>query len=221
MTAFYMFRLLAMTFLGASRGSAEVHSHAHESPWTMTLPLAVLATCSVAAGFLNVPHVLHGGAYFSAWLQPVLAAYPEVLTAEQVSHHGAEMGLMVVSTLIAFAGSGLGLWIYTKNPGLPAAVIQGSPALRQLYTLVRDKFYIDEAYDRMILRPIKTTALLLWIFVDVLVIDMLVNVAALIAEVVSEALRRLQDGAVGTYAIWFLAGAMLLLGYFLYLLGAA
>ncbi len=221
MTAFYMFRLLAMTFLGASRGSAEVHSHAHESPWTMTLPLAVLATCSVAAGFLNVPHVLHGGAHFSAWLQPVLAPYPEITTAAQVSHHGAEMGLMVVSTLIALAASGVGLWVYTKNPGLPGSIIQKSPALGQLYTLVRDKFYIDEAYDRMILRPIKTTALLLWIFVDVLIIDMVVNVAALIAEVVSEALRRMQDGAVGTYAVWFLAGAMLLLGYFLYVLGAA
>ncbi|KAF0246060.1 MAG: NADH-quinone oxidoreductase subunit [Planctomycetota bacterium] len=221
LTAFYMFRLLTLAFLGAPRGSAEAHSHAHESPWTMTLPLTILAICSVAAGFLNVPHALHGSAHFSAWLQPVVAAWPEIATAAQASHHGAEIGLMTVSTLIAFGGSGFALWIYLKRPGLPAEVIQKSPGLGRVYAVIRDKFYIDEAYDRIVVRPVKLTAFTLWIFVDVLIIDTLINVAALIAEVISEAARRLQDGAVGTYAVWFLAGAMLLLGYFLFVLGAA
>jgi NADH-quinone oxidoreductase subunit L len=206
-----MFRLVAMTFLGSARGSAEVHSHAHESPWTMVLPLAILAGLSTTAGFLNVPEVLHGGARFSAWLAPVLAVFPSEVPAGD--HHGAELALMAVSTVIAFTGSGLALWIYTKNPGLPGAFVQRSAAMGQMYALVRDKFYIDEAYERVVVRPVKALALVLWIFVDVLLIDMAVNLVALLAEVVSDSARKLQDGVVGTYAVWFLAGAMLVLGY--------
>ncbi|MBI2923993.1 MAG: NADH-quinone oxidoreductase subunit L [Planctomycetes bacterium] len=219
MTAFYMFRLIAMTFLGSGRGSAEAHSHAHESPWTMTLPLAVLATLSCVAGFLNVPELLHGGARFSKFLEPVLAAAPA--HAGEHASHGAEAGVMVLSTILAFAAGGAALWIYVKHPGLPAAFFRRSPALAGLHAIVRDKFYIDEFYDRAVVRPIRTTALLLWIFVDVLVIDMTVNVAALVAELLSESLRRLQDGLIGTYAVWFLAGSMLVLGYFLWQLGGA
>ncbi|NUN47269.1 MAG: NADH-quinone oxidoreductase subunit L [Candidatus Brocadiae bacterium] len=213
LTSFYMFRLVAMTFLGQPRGSAEVHSHAHESPWTMVLPLAILAILSAGAGFLNVPEVLHGSAWFSAWLAPVLGTFKPAAAAAAGDHHAAEMGLMVVSTLIAFAGSGLALWIYVKNPGLPAAFVQRSAAMGQMYALVRDRFYIDEAYDRVIVRPVKVIAVILWTFVDVLLIDMFVNLIALVAEVISEAARRIQDGAVGTYAVWFLAGAMLVLGF--------
>ena len=218
MTAFYMFRLIAMTFLGNSRGSAEAHSHAHEWPWTMTLPLAILATLSCVAGFLNVPEVLHGSANFTKWLDPVVAS-PAAEGAG--THHGAEAALMVVSTLLALGSIGFALWVYVKNPGLPSALIQRSRPLGQIYAVVRDKFYIDEAYDRAIVRPLKTVALGLWIFVDVLIIDMFVNVVALIAEVLSESARRLQDGLIGTYAVWFLAGGMLVLGYFLYQMGVA
>jgi NADH-quinone oxidoreductase subunit L len=220
-TAFYMFRLLAMTFLGASRGSGETHSHAHESPASMTLPLAILATLSVVAGFLNVPEVLHGSSNFSAFLSPVLAKAPWHAGPETAGHHGAELGMMIAATLLALASSGLALWIYAKHPGLPGLLIQRSAALGQLYTIVRDKFYIDEAYDRFVVRPVKSLAIVLWIFVDVLVIDLAVNVVALGAEVASESVRRLHDGALGTYIVWFLVGSIVVLGWFVWTMGAA
>jgi NADH-quinone oxidoreductase subunit L len=215
MTAFYMFRLMAMTFFGSARGSAEAHSHAHESPWTMTLPLAVLAVFSFAAGFLNVPEVLKGSARFATFLAPVLGSLHPAVHDHHASH-GAEIAMMVVSVLVALGSGGAALWVYVRHPGLPAAFLQRSPALARIHAAVRDRFYVDEMYDRCVVRPVRFTALALWIFIDVLVIDMIVNVAGLAVELASEGFRRLQDGIVGSYAVWFLAGGMLLLGYFLY-----
>jgi NADH-quinone oxidoreductase subunit L len=216
-TAFYMFRLVFLTFFGKSRMDPEVERHAHESPWTMTVPLTILAVLSVAGGWIGIPAVLGGSNLFEHWLAPVFhpVAAAGAHGAEGVPHHPAalEIGLMAVSVAIALCGIGLAYFLYRVRTGKPAEIAKAWPTL---YDVVYHKYYIDEFYEWAVIRRIVNVSTGLWQMFDALFIDGIVNGAADLVRAAGDRVRRLQGGVVGGYAFSLLAGAVLLVGYILY-----
>jgi len=224
-TAFYMFRLVYLTFFGKSRMDPEVEKHAHESPWTMTVPLTILAVLSVAGGWVGIPAVLGGSNLFEHWLAPVFhpvaaagahgVAAAGAHGAESVAHHPAalEIGLMALSVAIALCGIGLAYFLYRVRTGKPAEIAKEWPTL---YDVVYHKYYIDEFYEWAVIRRIVTFSNGLWEMFDALFIDGIVNGAADLVRAAGDRVRRLQGGVVGGYAFSLLAGAVLLVGYILY-----
>jgi NADH-quinone oxidoreductase subunit L len=152
MTAFYMFRLYHMTFSGSFRGGHEVEHHVHESPATMTVPLQVLALGSILAGFLGVPAILGGNAWFEHFLHPVFAdahhALEKVFTAEEPGH-GLEFGLMVASVAIAAFGIMLATRFYKAHPEIPERLAASFATAHRVLT---NKYYVDELYGKVFVR---------------------------------------------------------------------
>ena len=156
MTAFYMGRLIFLTFFGQPRMSHEVEHHVHESPKSMTVPLIVLAICSVFAGWLGLPHSLGGSNRFGKFLEPVFAKEAPMMAKEEPAQLAAgekeeektdpmEYGLMGLSVLAAFAGLGLSYRSYARaNRGYTEPIEAAAPPL---YTALFNKWYVDEAYD--------------------------------------------------------------------------
>jgi NADH-quinone oxidoreductase subunit L len=216
-TAFYMFRLIFLTFFGESRMDPEVEKHAHESPWTMTVPLSILAVLSVAGGWVGIPAVLGGSNLFEHWLAPVFhhAAAAGTHGAEAAEAHPAalEIGLMALSVAIALCGIGLAYFLYRVRIGKPAEIAKRWPTL---YDVVYHKYYIDEFYEWAVIRRIVNMSTGLWQMFDALFIDGIVNGAADLVRAAGDRVRRLQGGVVGGYAFSLLAGAVLLVGYILY-----
>ncbi len=217
-TAFYMFRLVFLTFFGKSRMDPEVEKHAHESPWTMTVPLIILAVLSVAGGWIGIPAVLGGSNLFEHWLAPVfhpVAAAGAAHGAEAAVHHPAvlEIGLMALSVVIALCGIGLAYFLYRVRTGKPEEIAKKWPTL---YDVVYHKYYIDEFYEWAVIRRIVNVSTGLWQMFDALFIDGIVNGAADLVRAAGDRVRRLQGGVVGGYAFSLLAGAVLLVGYILY-----
>ena len=224
-TAFYMFRLVFLTFFGESRMDPEVEKHAHESPWTMTVPLTILAVLSVAGGWIGIPAILGGSNLFEHWLAPVFhpvaaagahgAASAGAHAAEGAVHHPAalELGLMALSVAIALCGIGLAYFLYRVRTEKPAEIAKRWPTL---YDVVYHKYYIDEFYEWAVIRRIVNVSTGLWQMFDALFIDGIVNGAAGLVRAAGDRVRRLQGGVVGGYAFSLLAGAVLLVGYILY-----
>ncbi|HEV8231792.1 MAG TPA: NADH-quinone oxidoreductase subunit L [Thermoanaerobaculia bacterium] len=211
LTAFYMFRLVSLTFYGEFRGAPEAAHHAHEAPRTMTLPLVVLAFLSAVGGFLGLPEVFgERASRVSAFLSPIFLPV-SVAGREGIRHALApptEWLLMGLSVAVAAAGLLLAWKWYAKEAGRPAARFAASfPAL---YALVADKFRVDELYDVLFIRPFVWIARVLWKVVDVLVIDGVLNAGAFLVELVGDLLRFLQTGNVRNYALTFLLGIVAL-----------
>ncbi len=182
MTAFYVFRAIFLAFFGTYRGNA----HPHESPASMTIPLAVLALLSLGGGLIPVPTFLEP-------LFPVAEA-----------HHDAS--LVFVSIAAALIGIGLAWLFYVARPGLAdlfTAKIGG------LYRLVYNKYFVDEIYGATVIRPlIRGSRILLWRGLDVGVIDGSVNGVGARAQNLGSLLRLVQSGSIRSYAAWALFGAV-------------
>jgi NADH-quinone oxidoreductase subunit L len=209
MTAFYMFRLVSLTFSGRFRGTAEQEHHLHESPATMTLPLIVLAGLSVVGGWVGVPPAIAGaGNRFAAFLSPVFPALPGIGGPGALSH-ATEWLLMAVSTGFAAGGLVLAWTWYAKQEGrVPARIAAAFPGVS---ALVRDKFRVDELYDALFVRPFRALARVLWKVVDVLIIDGILNAGAFLVELAGDLLRFLQTGNVRNYALTFFLGVVALM----------
>jgi NADH-quinone oxidoreductase subunit L len=156
MTAFYMGRLIYLTFYGQPRMSHEVEHHIHESPKSMTMPLVILAICSVVAGWLGVPHSLRGSNRFEKFLEPVFAKEVQVMQTQEPAQLAAgkkeeehtdpmEYGLMALSIGAAIIGLGLAYRSYANaGKDYPEPIAVKAPPL---YTLLYNKWFVDEAYD--------------------------------------------------------------------------
>jgi NADH-quinone oxidoreductase subunit L len=152
LTAFYMFRLYYLTFRGSFRGTHEQEHHLHESPRSMTVPLAVLAAGSIVAGSVGVPAVLGGGNWIEHFLHPSLAAAHEALTETLpaiVESHGLELTLMAGSVLVALAGFLMARAIYLSRPEVADRL---AAALSLPYHLLLNKYYVDEIYGATFVR---------------------------------------------------------------------
>ncbi len=222
LTATYMFRLLYLAFFGARRdaGGHGTH-HLHDAPFSMATALIVLAVGSVLAGYVGIPNaIVHGGNRIEAFLEPSFHAFTlsgVVIGGEPVAEaHSAstEMALMLVSTLVAFAGIGVATMFYYNGTARADAMAARFPAVHRL---LLNKYYVDEIYDAVIVQPLKhLSSRVLWRGVDTGLIDGTVNSVGLVVRGWSAVLRRAQTGSVRAYAMSLLAGAVTILGYYLW-----
>jgi len=207
LTSFYMFRLLFLTFFGTTRASQETIHHIHESPKSITFPLIVLAGLSALGGFMGVPEALGGSHWLSGFLAPVFAPSKELLAAHHLSHSTEYMlmGVIVVLTLVFI---GIAYSRYVSKGHVPAAEGQISNGLQKtLY----NKYYVDEMYDAIIVKPLYWISSVFDKVVEQLGIDGLVNASGKAVVSGSKVARRLQTGTIGFYIFAMVIGIVLIL----------
>ena len=209
LTAFYMTRLMLFTFHGPNRTGEREQAHLHEAPWIMTGPLVVLGVLSAAGGLLNVPELFHGTAWLHHWLEPVTQAGTALLPATHVSH-STEWILVGIAVAVALTGI-IGAWRLLKRAALVPA--RQAPAERGFARVLRNKWYVDEIYDALIVRPLVWLSReVLWKRIDQQVVDgAAVNGTARGARALGWANRWLQTGQVGMYVALFVIGVLVIL----------
>lgn len=221
MTAFYMTRLFSLTFLGAARfdekhmgGGHAAHGHddhghshggVHESPAVMVMPLLVLAVLSAIGGFMGIPHA----SLLEHWLSPVIP--PHTGLAPGVSE-SMEYVLMGVSVALALLGIGTALFLYAKLDRAKGLY----EALKGVHKVLENKWYIDEIYEAIWVRPIRAFSDVLWKKLDVGVIDRIVLSFGRVSEFTGQAARTIQTGSIQVYAFMLLLGLVATLGYLIY-----
>ena len=222
LTSFYMFRLLFMTFWGDYKGiKVDDHGHAHathrhgehghgephESPMVMLVPLMILALLSTVGGLVGI----HNG--FEHFLEPVFGPeFPKTITE---GSGNTEWLLMGISVIFAFAGAILAYILYVSKPYLPQRI---ADSLNGFYTAVLNKYYVDEFYAKLFVRPlINGSSSILWQGVDRKVIDDSVNNAADGARHVSDEVRHMQSGNLRSYAGWIAAGSAVVIAYMIWM----
>ena len=238
LTAFYMTRMMVMTFHGASRTGDEEAKHLHEAPWTMTVPLVVLALLSVFGGWINVPEAVRtsflgfGGLlpmseWLHHWLEPIThaatAVREEALLASGaltgIEHHsgfsdvapfgGGELTWALISTVAAamvVAGTVL------RARGWRLLPARESEAPRGFLKVLYNKWYVDEFYDRTVVRPVAAVARFFWRGIDTVVIDGTVNLAGGATRALGWLVSLFQTGNFNTYAFAIALGVLAILG---------
>ncbi|MDP2876690.1 MAG: NADH-quinone oxidoreductase subunit L [Holophaga sp.] len=209
-TSFYMWRLMALTFWGEPRDQ-HAYEHAHESPWTMAAPLAVLAVGSLFAGWWGVPEAFGGHFSVGKFLTPSLT-FGQTHAAHG-HHEGPAILLALVSTGLAI---GAGLWgFFSYKNGLALAEAR-SAKWPTLHRLVANKYYVDEGIERFLLGPTRWFGNALWKFFDVIIIDGLgVNLPGALARISGDFIALFQTGRVRNYTLAMTLGALALLWIFL------
>jgi NADH-quinone oxidoreductase subunit L len=210
MTAYYMARLLAMTFLGTFRGGDDVEPHLHEAPWVMTGPLAVLGVLTVIGGAINLPTFVGGNHWLEHWLEPVLHPANALLAPLHPPHGSTELLLVAGAVLIALVGLGLGVSRTLRRP--IATPAQAAPETG-VGRVLAGKYFVDEFYSRVIVRPtVWLSTRVLWKGLDQLLIDRIgVGGTARVAQGLGWVGSRLQNGQVAFYVTLFTLGAVLVL----------
>lgn len=213
MTAFYMFRLLFLTFFGEFRGTHEQAHHLHESPLTMTLPLIVLAVLSVTGGFFNVPEILGGTAKLEQFLDPIYQyarqVNPEAFAGAHLDH-STEFMLMGVSVAGALVSIIAAYVIYVSRKSVPAPDEDVSGLQQVIYR----KYYIDELYDAVFVKPIQALSRFFYNVVDKGGIDRFgVEGVGRFVKGLANEFRLLQTGATGFYVLMMVTGIAVILVY--------
>jgi len=201
LTAFYMFRLYATTFLGKFRGTHEQEHHLHESPSAMTIPLIVLALLAAGAGFLGIPEAFAKDSHWLAhFLDPIFAH-------NAAAEHAAEAGtsqewmLMGISVVVALIGV-IAAWTrFSRKPDLAEPSGFGK--------VLANKWYVDELYDAIIVRPLYAISRFLNNFIERF-IDWIVNGVGRLVQYGGRQLRLLQSGQVGGYVLLMVVGILVL-----------
>ncbi len=212
LTAFYMSRLVFLTFFGKFRGGEELEHHIHESPPVMTIPLSILAILSAIGGFVGVPELLGGSNHFEHFLEPVFERAQEHLHFAHVSH-GLEYTLMATSVLLALAGIGFAYLMYIKGTISPAKMTE---RFKGIYTVLYHKYYVDEFVEAAIIRPLLAFSRWLWHVVDDGIIDGIVNLVGKVTILFGLIFRRIQTGYVQNYAAFIVLGVILILAYYIF-----
>ena len=197
MTAYYMFRLYFLTFNGKFRGTHDQEHHLHESPVAMTFPLIVLAILAIIGGFVGVPHLLGGHNEIATFLQPVIPIHENPMPLSS----GTEYGLMIGTTIAMFIA---GLLAYLQNRNFVAKENAG------LGKVLENKWYVDELYDSIIVKPLQSLAAFFNNVVERKGIDGFVNGVGKAVNYGSRQVRLLQSGHVGTYVLLMVVGILIL-----------
>jgi NADH-quinone oxidoreductase subunit L len=207
LTVFYMFRLLFLTFFGGVRASKETMAHIHESPKSITVPLMILAVLSVVGGFVGVPKVLGGNHWLAHYLQPVFAGSANLVEAHHLSHSTEYMLMAIVVglTIIVIVAAYI---MYVNKKSVPVA--DGS-SLPTLHNLTYRKYFVDELYQFMIVKPLYWISSRTEQFIERTGIDGLVNGIGNLVVMWSKDLRMLQVGNIGFYIFAMVIGVVLLM----------
>ncbi|MES2305858.1 MAG: NADH-quinone oxidoreductase subunit L [Gemmatimonadota bacterium] len=210
MTAYYMARLVAMTFLGKFRGGDATETGLHEAPWVMTGPLVILGLLSVVGGALNLPELVGGSEAMHRWLEPVTAPADALLPIVAMPHGSTELLLIGGAVAIGLLGLFLGI---TRTLRAPIATPELATPDVGLARLLYDKYRIDELYQKLIVGPVVWIARkVLWQGMDQFLVDRLaVGGTARVAEGLGWLGSRLQNGQVALYVTMFAIGAVLIL----------
>jgi NADH-quinone oxidoreductase subunit L len=241
LTAFYMFRLMNMTFYGKSHVDPEVEKHIHESPASMTVPLTLLAIGSVLGGWLGVPKLwtVFGDSFrgFEHWLEPSFASAAVEAAREGAHDASVEWALMGLSVAVAIVGIVIARYFYYHKPEIPDTIAK---AVKPLHTLLYNKWYVDELYDFLFVDGLcKGGGLLLgsfdrnvvdggvngagWLtrfsgkvsmWWDTWIVDGAVRFTAFFVKMLSYPVCILQSGRVQTYAFFVVAGILVMFGYY-------
>ncbi len=210
LTAFYMTRLMALTFWGKSRVPKEVHPH--ESPATMTIPLIVLGVLSVIGGWIGIPHIIgdvfgHIPNVWESWLEhsilPVEAGHAEA---------SVEWALMGVSVALATVSAFTAYHFYVQAPSKPEKLAK---TFSGLHKLIYNKYFVDEAYFGIIINPLIKFSKDLWLYIDVNVIDKTTYVVADIVKGGGSFVREVQNGNIQQYAMYIALGIVVTLSFIL------
>ena len=209
LTAFYMARLMAMTFLGPNRTGEPARAHLHEAPWIMTGPLVVLGILSAVGGVLNLPHLVGGHAALERWLEPVTAPG---LRVRPLAMPEGSIEYLLVGAAVAIGALGLFLG-FRATLARPTPPAKDAPADTGFGLVLNRKYYVDELYDALVVRPVEwLSRVVLWRGVDQRVVDgAAVNGTAWVSRLLGGGLRLLQTGQVGVYVVLFLVGAIWIL----------
>ncbi|HLL42170.1 MAG TPA: proton-conducting transporter membrane subunit, partial [Segetibacter sp.] len=201
MTAFYMFRLYAMTFLGQFRGTHEQEHHLHESPAAMTIPLIILAVLSVVGGFVGVPEVFANNAHaLEHFLSPV------IVRSSEESHnlsHGAELMLMAVSVGVALIAIIYAWTRFSKKPEIAEPEGTGR--------FLANRWYMDEMYDAIVAKPLLAVAGVFKNVVEKSGIDGVVNGVGRGVQYAGRQIRLMQSGQVGNYILLMVLSMVLMI----------
>jgi NADH-quinone oxidoreductase subunit L len=199
-TAFYTFRMIFLTFFGKPRMDEETEHHVHESPWSMLVPLIVLAVASTLGGFLGLPGEL---GLIQRFLEPVFAPANEILGIHEHSLTAADYVLMLVTLIVAMLGIVLAWVMYVRRVDLPQKV---GARLQPLYQVVYNKFYVDEFYAATFVRLAVDGSRWVWHRFDEAVIDGGAHGMAWLWRAFGAALRPLQTGRVQHYLLGIFVG---------------
>ncbi|OLB60131.1 MAG: NADH-quinone oxidoreductase subunit L [Gemmatimonadetes bacterium 13_1_20CM_69_28] len=210
LTAFYMTRLMLYTFHGPNRTGDQARTHLHEAPWVMTAPLVVLGVLSVVGGAFNLPELVDGKASLQHWLAPVSALAGRMRPVVELSK---AVEWMLVGGAVVVAALGIVGAVRQLHPEtlVPARL---APSETGLGRLLWKKWYVDEIYDAVIVRPVQWLAReVLWQTIDVRLVDgLLVNGSATASRALGWLGSRLQTGEVGFYVALFVIGVLLVVG---------
>ncbi len=226
LTAFYMTRMMVMTFHGANRTGAEEAKHLHEAPAVMWVPLAVLAFLATFGGWVNVPEAIRGSflgfggvlpmsEWLHEWLEPVteraqaiqLANLGDVAHAAPVG--GGEVAWAVISTVAALAVVVFAFRVVAAQRVVPAAQDEEPTGFAKV---LFNKYYVDELYDRVVVQPVLGLSRFCWKVIDAGIIDGIVNAVGWLAKGVGWGVSMFQTGTVNTYAFILTLGVLLVLG---------
>jgi len=241
LTAFYMWRLMNMTFYGKSRVEPEAAKHVHESPGVMTVPLMVLAAGSVLAGWLGTPKLWNLPEQFRAfeqWLEPVFATHAAAAAHGGAHDTGTEWLLMGLSVAIAVAGIAVARYFYVTRPEIPDSLEE---SLRPVHKLLYNKWYVDEVYDFLLVNGLGkgggnvcgafdrtvvdggvngagwltrfVSRLSIWW--DTWIVDGAVRLGSFTVKILSYPVCMLQTGRVQAYALFVVVGVIAFFGYYM------
>ena len=209
LTAFYMTRLMLYTFHGSNRTGDAARAHLHEAPWVMTGPLVALGVLSAVGGIMNLPDLVRGGERLAHWLEPVTRA-SAALWPEAPVGAATEWTLIAIAVVVALTGIVGALRLLRPEALVPAKV---APPETGLGKLLWKKWYIDEIYDTLIVRPVMwVSRVVLWKVVDEKIVDGAgVNGTAAVSRALGWLGSRLQTGELGFYVVLFVVGVVLVL----------
>lgn len=203
MTAYYMFRLYAMTFLGKFRGTHEQEHHLHESPKAITIPLVILALLSVIGGWIGIPEIfMHGGHRLEGFLAPVFAQ-SNAITVKHAMSHAQEYMLMGISVALALAALVYAWSRFSKYQ-------KTGKEETGLGKVLENKWYVDELYDAVIVKPVLAIGKYFNNVVEKKGIDGFVNGIGKAVNYSSRQIRLIQTGQVGTYVLLMVLGILIL-----------
>jgi NADH-quinone oxidoreductase subunit L len=200
LTAFYMFRMMFLTFSKSFRGTEEQKHHLHESPSTMTLPLIVLAVLSTFAGLLGLPEVFHCNNWITEYLTPVFVRGQHIITAS----HETEIYLMIIAFVAAVVAIVTAYRIFIQASIVPPDSDKGRNAFS---LLAIQKFKVDELYNSIITKPLDAVSVGLK-YIDTQIIDKVVDGVGVTVSAVSSVVRQLQTGNIGFYIFSMVLGVI-------------
>jgi NADH-quinone oxidoreductase subunit L len=206
MTAFYMFRLFFLVFLGEFRGSDKIH--AHESPKVMTLPLVVLAILATVGGYVGVPASLGGKSMIADFLKPVFATAEAKMLPDTTPASLSELMLMGITVVVVLASIAYAHGKYVKHKVVP---VEDGGKMTSIQKIIYNKYYVDEFYAAIVTKPLDKISGFLESVVELKVIDGIVNAAGRFTQWVSGKLRLLQTGNVDFYLFAMVIGLVAIL----------